>query len=142
MDLDKCSIDEAIKTINKAQKKHNLNDALLVESSKGNYHAIFFDLKPFFDWFKINYPINPQHCGYSVFRGLFVLRISRKSEKELNFIKIVKSGNGKDNNLSLNHLNFFEKHFDINLKYLKKNALNNEKGEVLLEAYNARIKHL
>ncbi len=135
LDLDKTTQEEAEKIIQKLQEKHKLGDAILIKSSKGNHHAIFFDLKPFWFWLKINIPINPQFSGYSCFRQVFVLRLSSKTEKFIEYIKTIP--NISNNQRSLNHIKFIENFFNVKLN--KTNSINNGDDNVLIELYNARV---
>jgi hypothetical protein len=142
IDLDKRTEENSTILIKQLQKKHNLSDALLIRSSENNYHAVFFDLKKFSDWAIIELPINPEHVAYSIFRGVFVLRISRKLEKEIKFIKVIESEYGKDKTVSLAHIKFFERNLGIDLNYLYPEAIDNKDGQIYLEFYNARTKKI
>ncbi len=88
VDYDVTNIDVIIEQVSFVQEKFDLGDAYVFKTSKDNYHLIFLDKLSFNEVLNVygylhNYDLD--HYLKSYERKNFILRLSKKKSKEINF---------------------------------------------------------
>lgn len=84
-DMEKCNLEQAVKTLSKIQYKHRLGDIFLVSDKDQSYRGWCFSVRDWKEYLIIL--LETEHLDYgffywTVFRGKATLRISNKLNRE------------------------------------------------------------